>query len=110
MNKGWWSLLLLLTLSCQDADDKKIIGKWQSDDEWYEYLDDHTYNSGRAFITMVKGFKYQLDIQKKSLTMYTDDAGQTYYLQYQFKGNDTLLLNNVLNSKAHYVAFYRVSK
>lgn len=110
MSKTIMYILLLLMLGCKISDEKKIIGKWQSDDEWYEYLDDYTYNSGRAYITMVKGFKYTLDMDKKELTMYTDDKNQTYYLQYQFKGNDTLMLNNVLNTQAHFATFYRVKK
>lgn len=110
MNKAVIFFLFLLLAACNVSDEKQLLGKWQSDDEWYEYLSDKTYNSGRAYITMVKGYKYNVDIQKKELTMYTDDANQTYYLQYQFKGDDTLLLNNVLNSKPHFAVFYRVKK
>ena len=97
-------------MACSISDEKRIVAKWQSDDVWYEYLDTKTYNSGRGYLTMIKGFKYSIDIEKKELTMYTDDPNQTYYLQYQFKGNDTLLLNNVLNSTPHFEAFSRIKK
>jgi hypothetical protein len=97
-------------VACGKSDEKKMIGKWQSDDVWYEYLDNKTYNSGRSIITMIKGFKYSINEEKHELTMYTDDANQTYYLQYQFKDNDTLLLNNVLNSKPHFEKFYKVAQ
>ncbi len=103
-------MLLFFMVACKMSDEKKIVGKWQSDDVWYEYLDNKTYNSGRAHLTMIKGFKYTIDIDKRELTMYTDDANQTYYLQYQFKGKDTLLLNNVLNSTPHFESFSRIIK
>lgn len=107
MNKIVLSVAILLLMACGKSDEKKILGKWQSDDVWYEYREDHTYNSGRSIITMVRGFKYSIDIKRQQLTMYTDDASQTYYLQYRFIGDDTLQLNNVLNEKPHFETFYR---
>lgn len=101
---------LCFFVSCKQSDEQRMIGKWQSDDVWYEYLDNKTYNSGRSIITMIRGFKYSINEEKQELTMYTDDANQTYYLQYRFKDNDTLLLNNVLNSKPHFEKFYKVAK
>ncbi|MBK7691625.1 MAG: hypothetical protein IPJ31_11075 [Bacteroidetes bacterium] len=110
MNKILVFFVLVFLMACGISDEKRIVAKWQSDDVWYEYLDNNTYNSGRGYLTMIKGFKYSIDIEKKELTMYTDDPNQTYYLQYQYKGNDTLLLNNVLNSTAHFEAFSRIKK
>ena len=111
MNKAIVLFLVIVSaLACKQNDQEKIIGKWQSDDEWFEYLSDNTYNSGRATITMVSHFKYTIDAQKKELTMYTDSEKQTYYLKYLFVGNDTLKLNNVLNTEAHFATFYRVKK
>ncbi len=111
MNKlflGMFILTLGLYACKPQSDSKKIIGKWQSDDDWFEYFENNSYNSGRAYIEMVKGFKYSIDEQKKELNMYTDDKNQTYYLEYEFVGNDTLRLNNILNTKTHFATFYRV--
>lgn len=110
MNKiiYWLFLTTFVITACQQSDSKKIIGKWQNDDSWFEYFEDKTYSSGRAYIEMVKGFKYQIDEQKKELNMYTDIQNQIFYLQYEFRGNDTLLLNNLLNTNQHFVTYYRV--
>lgn len=110
MNKLIPYCFALLLISCKQSDSKKIIGKWQSDDDWFEFVNDSSYNSGKSFITMVKEFKYNINVPQNELTLYTDDEKQTYYLQYQFEGNDTLKLNNILNTTPHFAIFVRSKK
>lgn len=105
-----FTCICILFFSCKQNDQQLLIGKWQSDDVWYEYFEDNTYNSGRAIIKMVEKYKYTLDEKNKTLNMYTDNPSLTFYLQYQFVHNDTLILNNTMNKTPHYIPFYRVKK
>lgn len=103
-------LLVFSLVSCQTKDHDKLIGKWENEQDWFEYFSDSTYNSGKAMITMVKGFKYNLDEKDHALTMYTDKDNQTFYLHYDFIGNDTLAIYNKLSSNQSPVKFYKVHK
>lgn len=103
-----WILFVTILSSCHTSDDKLLIGKWQSDQDWYEYRADHTYDGGKSVITLVKNFKYSIDPQTHELNMYTDDKNRTYYLIYEFAGKDTLMVRNRMSSNKTMVAFYRV--
>jgi len=112
MNSGR-ILLLLLCISafmygCKKKDEDIIIGKWQSDRDWFEYKKDKTYSSGKDDMKMVDNFKYTMDDEKKELNMYTDMKSKTFYLRYEFKGNDTLAVRNVMSTDTTMIHFIRV--
>lgn len=102
--------LIAILYSCGKKDEEIIIGKWQSDQDWFEYHQDQTYSAGKMMMTMVKNFKYNIDTKAKELTMYTDEENQTYYLIYRFIGNDTMAIRNRLSTDTTMVKFYRVKK
>ncbi len=99
-----------LLYSCTTSDSEKIIGKWQCDQDWFEFKKDQTYSAGKEFITMVNNFKYTIDTKEKELNMYTDEEQRSYYLKYEFKGMDTLLVRNTMSSNTKMISFYRVKK
>jgi hypothetical protein len=102
------TLLVLTLFACGGPEDKQLIlGRWESGQDWFEYRADQTYNGGKSVMTMVNGFRYTIDPEKKELNMYTDQEEQTYYLLYRFSGKDTLLVRNRLSTDTHMVAFVR---
>jgi hypothetical protein len=101
-------VLLLLLSACSTSDKERIIGKFQSEQDWFLFKEDKTYDSGKDALTMVRGFKYSIDEQKKELTLYTDDSNTTYYLVYAFKGNDTLAVRNAMSTNTTNIHFIRV--
>lgn len=102
------TLGVLTLFACVRPDDKQLIlGRWESGQDWFDYRADQTYNGGKSVMTMVNGFRYTIDEEKKELNMYTDQEEQTYYLQYRFSGKDTLLVRNRLSTDTHMVAFVR---
>ncbi|MBL7764643.1 MAG: hypothetical protein JNJ58_00995 [Chitinophagaceae bacterium] len=103
-----WIFTLFILSACQPSDENLLVGKWQSDQDWYEYRADHTYDGGKSVVTLVKNFKYSIDPKAHELNMYTDDKNRTYYLIYEFAGTDTLLVRNRMSSNETMVAFYRV--
>lgn len=96
--------------SCAKKDEEKIIGKWQNEEDWFEYHQDKTYNAGKSFIVMVKNFKYSIDPSLKQLTMYTDENSKSYYLIYEFHGDDTLAVRNSMSSNKTMIEFYRLKE
>lgn len=113
LNFYFWNLgflFLILFLACNKEDKKILIGKWQSDRDWFQYFEDGTYNSGKDDFQMVTGYKYTLDKNKKELTMYTKSTEKTFYLKYKFLGNDTLAVRNILSTDTTDVKFYRVKE
>ena len=99
---------LLFFTGCQKSDEKKLIGKWQSDRDWFEYKADQTYASGKDDIKMVDHFHYTIDPARKELNLYTDDPHPTYYLIYNFKSDDTLEVRNAMSTNKKMVSFYKV--
>jgi len=96
--------------SCGKKNDKeRIIGKWQSEQDWFEYRKDMKYSAGKMMMTMVHDFTYSIDENSRELTMYTDEQNQTYYLLYRFVGNDTLAIRNRLSTDTSVVYFVRVN-
>jgi len=111
LNIIFLSLGLSMLLACGKKEDELILGKWQNEQDWFEYKKDQKYSAGKMMLTMVKDFKYTIDTKAKQLTMYTDEANQTYYLIYRFYGEDTLAVRNQMNTDtSKMVKFYRVSK
>lgn len=102
--------MIIIFIACNKEDKKILIGKWQSDRDWFQYFEDGTYNSGKDDFQMVTGYKYTLDKNKKELTMYTKSTEQTFYLKYKFFGNDTLAVRNILSTDTTNVKFYRVKE
>lgn len=100
--------ILIYCFACGQKDEEKIIGKWQNEQDWFEYKKESKYSAGKSMLTMVKDFKYSIDPTKRELTMYTNEENQTYYLVYQFIGNDTLAIFNRLSSDTSLVKFYRI--
>jgi hypothetical protein len=101
-------MLSLLFLSCKKTDEEKIIGRWQNDRDWFQYEKDKTYSSGKEEFKMVDHFKYTIDAATKQLNMYTDRSDKTYYLIYDFIGDDTLLVRNAMSSNKTMIKFYKV--
>ncbi|HNB81284.1 MAG TPA: hypothetical protein PLP34_10035 [Chitinophagaceae bacterium] len=102
--------ILLFISGCAVPDQKTIIGKWQSDRDWFIFKEDGTYDSGKDDIKMVHGFRYSLDKEKKELNIYTRDQNSTFYLRYHFFGNDTLGVRNVMSSDTQWVKFVRLKE
>lgn len=100
----------LFISSCSKSDKELIIGKWQSDQDWFVYNENNTYDAGKSVVPMVNGYKYSIDTKAKELSMYTDAEDQTYYLVYEFKGDDTLAVRNRLSSNTKWIYFHRVEK
>ena len=103
-------VLLFVTIlsSCGKKDEELIIGKWQNEQDWFDYKENNKYSAGKAMITMVKDYKYALDSKSRELTMYTDTEDQTYYLVYRFIGEDTLAVFNRLSSDTSIIKFHRI--
>jgi hypothetical protein len=95
-------------LACIKPDKKTIIGKWQSDSDWFEYFDNGTYDSGKDFLILVHAYRYTIDEKKNELNMYTNKSDKSYYLKYKFVGNDTLSVRNSLSTNTNMIKFYRV--
>jgi hypothetical protein len=106
---GIWILFfgICVLTSCQPNDSKLIIGKWQSEQDWFLYKADSTYDSGKFGITMVKNFKYTIDANTHELNMYTDKQDKSFYLKYKFMGHDTLAVRNSMSSDTTWVIFER---
>ena len=112
-------LILLLSLflnACKLTDEEKILGKWQNEQDWFEFKIDPNnssnkiYDSGKDDIKMVRNFKYTIDPKRKELNLYTDDKNTTYYLIYEFIGNDTLAVRNSMSSNKTMIHFVRMKK
>lgn len=102
--------LALGLISCSKKDEERILGKWQNEQDWFLYRADRTYDAGKSVITMVRQFKYTIDPEAHRLTMYTDQQSQSYYLEYQFIGDDTLAVRNSLSANKDMVKFYRIKE
>ena len=96
-------------VSCKKTDEEKIVGRWQNDRDWFEYKKDKTYSSGKEDIKMVDHFKYMIDPERHELNMYTDEKNSTYYLIYEFKGDDTLAVRNAMSTVKTMINFTRVT-
>lgn len=102
--------MAFLWMSCAQSDEEKIVGKWDNDDNWFDYKADKTYNSGIGAIKMTNDYKYSLDATKKELTMYTNSKDKTFYLTYEFIGDDTLAVRNVMSSDKTMIKFVKEKK
>ncbi len=98
---------LTLLYACSAKEEDRIIGKWQADQDWFRFKQDKTYDGGRTIVTLVSGYRYAIDPVAKELILYTDKEYQTYYLQYQLQGNDTLRVKNKLDKIDHWVIYTR---
>lgn len=108
--KYFIGLLFLGIVSCKPTDDKLLLGKWQNEQDWFLFKEDKTYSSGKEMIKMVDKFRYTLDKEKKELNLYTNDASSTFYLHYEFLGNDTLAVYNLMSSNKSLIKFNRVEE
>lgn len=110
MKYGMLLFGMIWLFSCSQPKDKDLIlGKWQSDQDWFEYKENMKYSAGKMMMTMVQDYTYAIDEKAKELTMYTNEANQTYYLIYRFIGKDTLAVRNRLNTDTTMVRFVRVN-
>jgi hypothetical protein len=100
-------LMTVFLSSCKPNDKDLIVGKWQSENDWFIYKNDSTYSSGKFMITMVDHFKYTIDADAHELNMYTNEKDKTFYLKYKFCGNDTLAVRNVMSKDTSWVLFQR---
>jgi hypothetical protein len=100
--------LLILFSACKKSDKKMIVGKWQNEMDWFEYFENGTYDSGKDFLTIVQGYQYSIDENKHELNMYTNQSDKSYYLKYNFIGEDTLSVRNSLSTDTTMIKFYRV--
>lgn len=106
----WMMLICSYMMSCTKKDEERILGKWQNDRDWFEYKKDKTYSSGKDNLKMVDHFKYTIDPARNELNMYTDEANTTYYLIYEFKGDDTLAVRNAMSTVKTMINFTRVKE
>lgn len=100
-------LICFVISSCGKKDEEKIIGKWQCDQLWFEFHPDQTYSGGTSILTEVKGFKYSLSSSDHELNLYTKEDNNAHYLNYSFRGNDTLVLTNKLSTVKHEIIYVR---
>ncbi len=100
-------LATALITSCGSKDKKQLIGKWHSEDFWFEFHDDKKYSGGRGPIVSVKEEEYVLETKDKKLTFYTSNQSESYYLIYSFIGEDTLVLTNSMNVTAVPAKYYK---
>ena len=100
--------LFLLFIACNKSDETRILGKWQNDRDWFLYKKDLSYASGKDEFKMVDNFKYTINPQKNELNMYTNDKNTSYYLIYEFIGEDTLAIRNTMSSNKTMIKFHRV--
>jgi hypothetical protein len=105
------NLILFITVlffsSCGSADKKQILGKWYSDDFWFEFHEGDKYSGGRGPIVSVEKQDFVLETSDKKLTFYTDKESESYYLIYDFIGEDTLVLTNSMNVTSVPAKYYR---
>ena len=93
-------------MACTTADNQKIIGIWQNENDWFNIKKDNKYDTGSGPFTSLKDMQYLIDNQTKELNFYTDNTGKSFYMNYEFIGTDTLQLKN---KKEHsiWVKFFR---
>jgi hypothetical protein len=108
--KYLFCITLFFFISCKKSDEERIIGKWQNEQDWFSYKKDKTYSSGKDNIKMVDNFAYTIDSKLHELNMYTDEKNTTYYLIYEFKGDDTLAVRNAMSSNKKMINFVRVKE
>lgn len=104
------SILMALVLffsACGNKDNELIIGKWNSEDFWFEFHDEEKYSGGRGPLVSQREQDYALEPGEKKLTFYTDKESESYYLKYEFFGTDTLELTNSMNSTSVPARYYR---
>jgi hypothetical protein len=94
--------------ACKTDEEDLLIGKWQNDRDWFVFKQDKTYSSGKDDIQMVDQYKYTMDPSRHELNLYTDDSKSTYYLIYEFRTKDTLLVRNALSSNKTMIPFVRI--
>ena len=100
-------ILCLCFFACIPSDEERLLGKWQCEQDWFLFYADSTYDGGKAMIPMLKKARYTLNSTDRSLTLYTNQANSTFYLDYTFRGNDTLLLHNKMNSANQQAVYIR---
>ncbi|MBU3677650.1 MAG: hypothetical protein FGM54_10805, partial [Chitinophagaceae bacterium] len=71
----WLNGLLVLALwgmvqACSPSPKKMIIGKWQCEQDWFQFHEDNTYDGGKAIITLLNKARYTLDEEQHTLTLY----------------------------------------
>ncbi len=99
--------VLFFMSSCGNQDKQRILAKWQSDDFWFEFHDEKKYSGGRGPIVSVREQDYAIEPAEKRLTFYTDKESESYYLTYEFLGEDTLVLTNSMNTTSVPAKYYR---
>ena len=97
---------IILISSCTKTDEQKIVGIWQNDTDWFDIHADKTYNTGTGPMTSYTGLKYVIDAKQKQITFYTNQTGQSYYMNYQFVHQDSIRLQNSLPNSLP-IIFYR---
>jgi hypothetical protein len=98
---------LLFFASCGSQDKKTILGKWHSEDYWFEFHDENKYSGGRGPMINVKKEDYVLEPSEGKLTFYTNQESESYYLIYDFIREDTLVLTNSMNKTSVPAIYYR---
>jgi hypothetical protein len=104
------SLGVIFFSSCKKHDEETLIGKWECDQEWFEFFPDNTYNGGKSIITEFKKYKYIMSPSEHALNLYTNDGSHTFYCTYEFKGKDTLALINSLDKRKIPAIYIRTKK
>lgn len=100
--------IFIFLFGCNTAKDKKmLLGKWHSDELWFEFVNDSIYNGGVASFTEIKAQAYLLDEKQKSLSLFTPDKNKVYYLKYKFIGRDSIEFINQMNSSGKGVIYYK---
>lgn len=107
----YFILFCIFAFACNHKTDQQILmGKWQNEQDWFEFISDTTYNAGKDFVTLVHAYKYSIDISTHQLSLYTQHTDKSYYLKYFFSGEDTLLVRNLLSTDTTLVTFVRVKE
>jgi hypothetical protein len=100
-------ILLFFAASCGPSDEEKIIGKWYNDHHWFHFHSATEYSGGVGPITNQTKQPYVLEPADKKLTFYTDKESESYYVRYEFIGDDTLSISNFMNQTSQAVKYYK---
>lgn len=101
-------IFVITFISCrQSRDADTLIGKWDDDNYWFEFHADNTYSGGIGPLRQVENALYSLNEKEHTLTLYTKNPRETYYLKYKIKGEDTLSVMNYMSSTVREVIYIK---
>ncbi len=93
--------------ACGSKDPEILLGKWYNENHWFEFHNEKEYSGGVGPIVNQDHQEYVLEPKENKLTFYTTNENETYYVRYEFLGNDTLAISNFMNNTTSAVKYVR---